>query len=78
MQLAVAVPFPPVRRINVDPVLGDGVHRPAENAPARENKRVLTVIVDDSEVEVAVERRAGYRFPIHWCIIPRDPGPALI
>jgi hypothetical protein len=39
---------------------------------------VLTVIVDDSEVEVAVERRAGYRFPIHWCIIPRDPGPALI
>jgi len=37
-----------VRRINVDPVLGNGVHPPAENAPARENKRVLAVIVDDT------------------------------
>jgi len=37
-----------VRRINVDPVLGDSVHPPAENVPARENKRVLAVIVDDT------------------------------
>jgi len=78
MQLAVAVPFPPVRRINVDPVLGDGVHPPAGNAPARENKRVFAIIINDGQFEVAVERRAGYGFPIHWCIIPRDPGPALI
>ena len=37
-----------MRRINVDPVLGDGVHPPAENAAARENKRVLAVTVDDT------------------------------
>jgi hypothetical protein len=39
---------------------------------------VLAVIVDDTKFEVAVEWRAGYGFPIHWCIIPRDAGPALI
>ena len=54
-----------MRRINVDPVLGDSVHPPAKNPPAREYKRVLAVTIDDSEFKVAVERRACDWVPVH-------------
>ena len=72
------VPFPPVRRINVDPVLGNGVHPPAENAPARENKCVLAVIVDDSEFEIAVERRACDWVPVHLKVSSRTKSAAAL
>ena len=56
-------PLAPMGRPHVQPFLGFHFHPAVEDAPAREHERVRTVIVDDGQLEVAVERRAGYLLP---------------
>jgi hypothetical protein len=74
------MPFPPMRRQKADDLLlGLSVHPAAENSPTRENQSMwLSVGVEDSELQVAVEWRARYRLPIHplkcWDLFGRlDP-----
>jgi hypothetical protein len=51
-------------RTHVQPFRGRRVHPAAENAPARKHQRMLPVIVDDGQFEIAGKGRSG-NFPPH-------------
>ena len=70
-------PFPPMGRPHVDPLLAFRVDPPGENAPACENERMRPVPIEDSKLEVAVERRGRNGLP-HGFLIGRGAGAALI
>ena len=63
-----ALPFPPMSRAHVQPFLGFQFHPSAGDAPAWEYERMRAIVIDDSQLKVAVERRAGYMLP-HIVII---------
>ena len=56
-------PVPPMGRPHVQPFLGLHFHPAVENTAAREHERMRTVIIDDGQFKVAVERRGGYMLP---------------
>ena len=71
-----AVPFPPMGRADVQPLLGFHLYPTGSDAPAREYERVQAVIVDDGQFEIAVERRGRNMFP-HFIILKGQPTAAL-
>jgi hypothetical protein len=46
----VARPFPPARRVHVDPRFGFGVDPATENAAAWKRKSMRTVVIDDGQL----------------------------
>ena len=56
-------------RPHVQPFLGLHFHPAVEYAAAREYERVRSIIIDDGQLKVAVERRGGDRLPLHMQLI---------
>ena len=50
-------------RPHIEPLLGLYLHPAVENAAARKHQRMRTVIVDDGQFEIAIERRGGNVLP---------------
>ena len=57
------LPFAPMGRPHIQPLLGFHFHPSVENATAREYERVRPVVIDDGQFKIAVERRGGYLLP---------------
>jgi hypothetical protein len=77
MSLSVPVtilPVAPMRRAQVDPLLGLRIEPTAKRSPARKAKRMNCAIgVDDRKVKVAVPRSAYNRLPVH----PESDGSGI-
>ena len=52
-----------MRRTKVDPPLAFGLDPSAQNAPAWKGNRADAHVVDNRKLQIAVERRSGYRVP---------------
>jgi hypothetical protein len=50
-------PLAPVGRVDCEPPFGGGVDPATRGTPAREHKRMRTVLVDDSKLKVTIEWR---------------------
>lgn len=61
-------------RPHVDPLLGFGIDPPGENPAARKHERVRALAVEDGELKVAVEGRAGDRLPHARLVETSRPG----
>jgi hypothetical protein len=66
-----------MRRTHLDPLPGDRIHPAAKNSAARENERMLAVLVDNGQFEIAIKRRGRDRLP-HALFMGRLQRPALI
>src|SRR5664279_5119716 len=54
------LPLAPMGRPHIQPFLGLDLHPTVENAAAREHERMRAIVIDDGQLNVAVERRGGY------------------
>ena len=70
------LPFAPMGRPHVQPLLGFHLHPSVENAAAWEYERVRPVVIDDGQLKIAVERRGGYLLP-HCRSLAAGPIGAL-
>ena len=52
------LPLAPMGRPNVQPLPGLRIHPTTNDAPAGENQRMGPITVDDSKLNIAVERRS--------------------
>jgi hypothetical protein len=66
-------PLPPVCRPHADDLLGARSQPATENAPARKHERMRAVIIDDCQLEIAVEGGIRDRLPLHGA--SRCPRP---
>ena len=57
------LPLAPMGRPHIQPFLGLDLHPAVENAAAREHERMRAIVIDDGQLNVAVERRGGYLLP---------------
>ena len=69
-----ALPFPPMRGMNLDPLPAFRIDPSSQHAPAGEDERMRHASVDHRELKVPIERSSGNRLPIHRgrkCPVPR-------
>ncbi len=57
--------MPPMGRLDIDALLGFGIHPTAKDTAAWKCERVHTIIIDHGQFEVAIKRRGGYGLPFH-------------
>ena len=76
--LARVLPFAPMGRLHVEPLLSFRLRPTAKNTPARKHKRMYAIVVDDGQFQIAVERRGGYGLPLHSEIVCSRQSSALI
>jgi hypothetical protein len=59
------VPFPPVRRTNVDWLPGLNADPAIGRAAARECQGVPAIVIDHGELQVTIKRRGSDGLPLH-------------
>jgi hypothetical protein len=58
-------PLAPMRRINLDAPFGQSINPAIRLALARKQQCMCAGSVNDSHFNIAIERCAGYRLPLH-------------
>lgn len=72
------IPLAPVRGSDIEVLLGFGVDPSAEHAATGERHGVRTILVQDGQFQVSVERCGADRLPLHKKSLNARAGHSLI